>query len=1047
MPLRMIGSLLFLACYVSPALGLYSKGFNCGDDGQVVVDDGSRYDADRNYSAGNGSGRVDGTPRKNGSQDTGDMGGIVELIQTRRLMRGWTEGMSEYRFDVSPGRYLVSMHFMESQHHWSGLRRFDIMAEGESIVEGLDIFLQVDRRFAMNIRRGVTVVDGALNVEFVSDIGTPYIEAIHVERFADDQLAPSTPAGLSIIPSYRENILFWEENYERDQLGIWIWREDLTAGTPEELVRADPVVAARFVDADLEAGHDYRYRLSAVDVWGYESSKSTPLVATTLSSIEAPLPVHEFFMADDDLRWLNQNRRSDELLPADYIIDGELWEDIGIRYRGNTTRDLIKKNYKIRADNDDPFPPNRIKINLQSEWRVPSLLREKLAYDAFALAAAPASVADYVHLERNGRFIGAYLDIEQVDEYFLEERGMEGSLWKADTEAFSGDCRRLGQLSAYYRPYVLEVGTYDDYSHLDELFRVVNDTPAEVFRTEILDHLDVASFMRFYAAQALVANWDHVIHNYYLFRDVHTGLFEFIPWDLELGWDDHNQPIPYGTSRHRYFFLFYNRLYNRLMTTPQYKRIFNVTLKALLNGPFEPGAVLEAIQQDHALLRPEMERDLYKPGWESIDYFDSDLDELRSFAEARRTNLFEQLSNWATDPTVNLFVNETVLNNVTGATDEAGDHDPWAEIHNFGNETVDLSGLSLSDDPGQPTKWSFPPATILAPGSYLQVWLDGEPGEGALHTSFRAMPNTDALLISKASGETIDRFDLAGFSIADVPICRTPDAGVAIGPMAVATPGAANDPTPLVGMSLSAAVEEYLPGDSVLVELEVTNHRDFSRSLDLEIRSILPHGEQLLLEMPLELEGGEQLEQRLMGMIPDPGPAVSFTVEATLRDELGAIAHVALLEGKIRDPRPISLVVNEIMASNDTTIADEADQFDDWIEVYNSGTRAIDLDGLYLSDNPSDPRKWSIPSVVLNPDSHLIIWCDDDPEQGLLHASFKLSSGGEEVAIYDYDRRSNSVIDSVVFPQLSSDTAYGRSPDGSPNLVLLPWPTPGDSNP
>ncbi len=1047
MPERSIVCLLCTLFWLSPAHALYSKGFNCGDDGQVVADDGSRYDADRVYSAGNGSGRVSGTPKKNGGQGTGDMGGIVEPIHTRALLRSWTEGMSEYRFDVPPGRYLVSMHFIESQHHWSGLRRFDIVAEGESIVEDLDIFLEVDRRFAMNLRRGVTVMDGALNIEFQSDIGVPYVEAIHVERFADDQIAPPTPSWLSIVPSYRETILFWEESYERDQLGVWIWREDLTAGTPEELAQADPVVAARFVDAGLEAGHEYSYRLSAADVWGHESPKSVSLVATTLASIESPLPVHEFFMADEDLRWLNQNRRSDELLPADYIIDGELWEDIGVRYRGNTTRDLIKKNYKIRADNDDPFPPNRIKINLQSEWRVPSLLREKLAYGSFSLAGAPGSVADYVHLERNGRFIGAFLDIEQVDEYFLEERGMEGSVWKADTEAFAGDCRRLGQLSAYYEPYVLEVGTYDDYAYLDELFRVVNDTPIDVFRTEILDHLDVTSFMHFYAAQALVANWDHVIHNYYLFRDANTGRFEFIPWDLELGWDNRNQPIPYGTSRHRYFFLFYNRLYNRLMITPQYRRIYHVTLQELLSGPFVAQTIQAAIQQDHALLRPEMERDLYKPGWEDIDFFDSDLEALLSFATARRANILDQLSDWATDPTVNLFVNETVLTNVTGATDEAGDHDPWVEIHNFGNEVVDLSGLSLSDDPGQPTKWSFPAATTLAPGSHLLVWVDGEPGEGALHTSFRATPDTDALLISKASGETIDRIDLDGLSMPDVPVCRTPDAGASIGPMAVATPGAVNDPTPLVSVSLSAATDEYFPGDSVLVDLGVTNYREFSRSLELEIRSITTHGEQLLFEMPLELQGGEQFEQPLAGVIPNPGPAIPFTLEATLRDELGAIAHVAVLEGRIRDPRPITLVVNEIMASNDTTIADNADQFDDWIEIYNPESRAIDLDGLYLSDDLGNPRKWPIPSVVLNPGKHLVIWCDEDPEQGLLHASFKLSSGGEEVAIYDLDLRANGVIDRVVFPQLDSDVAFGRSPDGSPNLVLLPWPTPGESNP
>jgi hypothetical protein len=55
------------------------------------------------------------------------------------------------------------------------------------------------------------------------------------------------------------------------------------------------------------------------------------------------------------------------------------------------------------------------------------------------------------------------------------------------------------------------------------------------------------------------------------------------------------------------------------------------------------------------------------------------------------------------------------------------------------------------------------------------------------------------------------------------------------------------------------------------------------------------------------------------------------------------------------------LFINEFMADNDTTIADANGEYDDWIEIYNAGSTAINLSGMYLTDDASDPTKWMIP--------------------------------------------------------------------------------------
>ena len=55
------------------------------------------------------------------------------------------------------------------------------------------------------------------------------------------------------------------------------------------------------------------------------------------------------------------------------------------------------------------------------------------------------------------------------------------------------------------------------------------------------------------------------------------------------------------------------------------------------------------------------------------------------------------------------------------------------------------------------------------------------------------------------------------------------------------------------------------------------------------------------------------------------------------------------------------LVINEFMVSNTNSVTDNADEFEDWIELYNSTDQAIDLTGMFLTDNPLNLNKWDFP--------------------------------------------------------------------------------------
>lgn len=151
------------------------------------------------------------------------------------------------------------------------------------------------------------------------------------------------------------------------------------------------------------------------------------------------------------------------------------------------------------------------------------------------------------------------------------------------------------------------------------------------------------------------------------------------------------------------------------------------------------------------------------------------------------------------------------------------------------------------------------------------------------------------------------------------------------------------------------------------------------------------------------------------------------------------------------------IVVNEIIASNDTGMQDEMGEFEDWIELYNPGTEDVDLSGMCLSDEFGNRDNWEIPAgTVLSAGGYMTFWADNDEEDGPLHADFKLSGGGEEVAIYDTRDHGRGKIHGFKYGPVAADVAIGYSPDlGSGRGAYFDYgfapeylttPTPGASN-
>ena len=146
-----------------------------------------------------------------------------------------------------------------------------------------------------------------------------------------------------------------------------------------------------------------------------------------------------------------------------------------------------------------------------------------------------------------------------------------------------------------------------------------------------------------------------------------------------------------------------------------------------------------------------------------------------------------------------------------------------------------------------------------------------------------------------------------------------------------------------------------------------------------------------------------------------------------------------LLQASVATASVGEVVINEFLASNVSMNTNESGQYQDWIELHNLTSTALDLFGLYLSDNFSNPTKFAIPAnTVIPANGYLIIWADENPTSAAyVHSNFKLSASGEELML---SNSTGVVFDSVTFGAQTADVALARCANGTGNFTPL-YPT------
>lgn len=602
---------------------------------------------------------------------------------------------------------------------------------------------------------------------------------------------------------------------------------------------------------------------------------------------------------------------NEERLLGSVAINGEVFDSVGVRYKGNSSynADNVKNPLNIKLDytigNQDLDGYGTIKLS--NVYKDPSFVREVLSYE-IARKYFPAPLSNYANVYINGTYLGLYTSNQDVDKLFSRTHfgldnnvrikgeigsglppGEMGGVW----QYFDADS------TSYFEKYTLESDF--GWNRLVNFLDILNNN-----NYQIENELNIDRHLWFLAFENLLVNLDAPINNpqnYYIFEDA-NGRFNPIPWD--------------------------------------FNESFGVFSMLQSSGPLQTQDMIEldpylnSTNSDYPILKQILSNDNYK----------------KIYVAHMKTMIEENFSNG------------------------------WYE-----NRALEIQDIIDADVQADPNK--FYTYSNFIDNVNNTVGSSGPP------------PNSMIVGITELMDDRIDYLlGLNDFS-AQAPVLTNPDYSDDVSLYEEIT----------FNISAEYATEVYLgyrfSHYSIFEKIQLFddgNHNDGAANDGVYGNSIMANS--------------NTIEYYFVAFNDDAATFLPVRAEYEFY-EINLIGDV---------------VINEFMAVNETTVTDQDGEYDDWIELYNNSSSDINLMDYTLSDDASNPQKWTFPDTVIQANDYLIIWADNDTSQDGLHANFKLSKNGETIILSD---NNTNIMDQISFSQQQNDTTTGRYPNGTGNFITM----------
>jgi spore coat protein H len=350
------------------------------------------------------------------------------------------------------------------------------------------------------------------------------------------------------------------------------------------------------------------------------------------------LPVYTLHIDPDYLDALNDNPYSERYYPAVFSYHTYNYNCM-VRYRGDTSRNLPKKSFKIKFDSDKNIFQAEV-LNLNAEYEDKSLMRNYLGHILFRFMGQYAPSGQYVSLVVNDQFYGVYLQIEHVDEDFFKKRSL------AVYTCFKG--YNGSDMSPFLFHHILpivwgqKIGPVSAYNHLELFMNKVTYWTDRDFISHIAREIDLNNVITYFALIYAITDYDGIHKNFYFFQKGKSEPYSMITWDMDCSFGNDPDGMyhqSYETSHERGV-LSKHVLFLRLMEIPEYQQLFWQKIDEIRDWGFPN--LLRLIENTYNHIKNDVYQDPQKIC--TNDDFDQAVEQLKTYLINRQQFLYTAFS-------------------------------------------------------------------------------------------------------------------------------------------------------------------------------------------------------------------------------------------------------------------------------------------------------------------------------------------------------------------------------------------------------------------
>lgn len=286
-------------------------------------------------------------------------------------------------------------------------------------------------------------------------------------------------------------------------------------------------------------------------------------------------------------------------------VDGHTFDDVGVRKKGflgslSETKPSLKLKLDEYVKGQELFGLDKLTFN--NSRQDGSYVHQCVAYDRFRAAGLAAPRCNFAHVTVNGTDMGLYVQVESVDQQFVERRfaNAGGKLYEGTLSDFRPEFEDTFELKTKHAT--------DDRADIDAVVAALQ-APDDQLESQVSQVVDLDQFYSFWGMEVLTEHWDGYAsdtNNFLIYDDPGSGRFHFIPWGADSTFMPTN---PLITDQPPESVFATGMLARRLYLLSSTRDDYVARLRQLLDTAWDEDAMLAQIDDFEALITPVADPD------------------------------------------------------------------------------------------------------------------------------------------------------------------------------------------------------------------------------------------------------------------------------------------------------------------------------------------------------------------------------------------------------------------------------------------------------